>query len=105
MFFHSVVVPSPASSRARGTAIVTLPNVPNPAAVLFGEDQGRFLVTARDPQAIIDRATKASLFAAVIGTVGGQAVEGPNFSASLTDLRAAHEGFFPKLMGGEHPVA
>ena len=23
------------------------------------------------------------------------------FSVSLTDLRAAHEGFFPKLMGSE----
>ena len=28
-------------------------------------------------------------------------VTGPGFSASLADLRAAHEGFFPKLMGSE----
>ena len=27
--------------------------------------------------------------------------EGPGFSVSLADLRAAHEGFFPKLMGSE----
>jgi phosphoribosylformylglycinamidine synthase len=80
---------------------VTLPNVPNPAAVLFGEDQGRYLVATPDPQAVISRATAANFFAAPIGTVGGQAVTGPGFSASLADLRAAHEGFFPALMQGE----
>jgi phosphoribosylformylglycinamidine synthase subunit PurL len=31
---------------------------------------------------------------------------GGNFAnIPLADLRAAHEGFFPRLMGGEHPVA
>jgi hypothetical protein len=28
-------------------------------------------------------------------------VEGPGFSASLAELRAAREGFFPRLMGSE----
>ena len=80
---------------------VTLPNVPNPAAVLFGEDQGRYLVATRDPQAVIAKATAANIFAAPVGTTGGAAVAGPGFSASLADLRAAHEGFFPALMQGE----
>ncbi|MGH6728980.1 MAG: hypothetical protein ACREBK_02410, partial [Sphingomicrobium sp.] len=74
---------------------------PNPAATLFGEDQGRMLVTTNDPEAVIARATAANLFAAPIGMTGGHAVQGPRFAATLTDLRAAHEGFFPALMQGE----
>jgi phosphoribosylformylglycinamidine synthase len=82
-------------------ARVSLPTVANPAAVVFGEDQGRMLVTTANRDAVVSRASAAGLFAAPIGTVGGEAVEGPGFSASLADLRAAHEGFFPRLMGSE----
>jgi phosphoribosylformylglycinamidine synthase len=82
-------------------ARVTLPTVANPAAVMFGEDQARVLVATSDPDAVTARASAASLFAARVGIVGGAAVAGPGFSASLTDLRAAHEGFFPGLMGSE----
>ena len=84
---------------------ITLPNVPNPAAVLFGEDQGRFLVTARDKNAVIELAKAANIFAASIGMVGGDALEGPGFKASLANLRAAHEGFFPALMGADAALA
>ena len=80
---------------------VTLPNVPNPAAILFGEDQGRALVTAVDPDAVVAAATAATIFAAPIGRTGGNDLSGPGFNASLADLRAAHEGFFPKLMSSE----
>ncbi len=38
-------------------AALSLPNVPNPAAILFGEDQGRILVTTTDPKAVIERAS------------------------------------------------
>jgi phosphoribosylformylglycinamidine synthase II len=82
---------------------LTLPNVPNPAAILFGEDQGRILVTTKEPQRVIAAAAESNIFAAPVGTTAGSAVEGPGFSTSLADLRAAHEGFFPKLMGGELP--
>jgi phosphoribosylformylglycinamidine synthase len=80
---------------------VTLPNVPNPAAILFGEDQGRALVTTTDPEAVIAAATVSNIFAAAIGRTGGDAVTGPGFRADLAALRAAHEGFFPRLMGSE----
>jgi phosphoribosylformylglycinamidine synthase len=80
---------------------VTLPNVPNPAAILFGEDQGRALVTTTDPEAVIAAATASNIFAAAIGRTGGDAVTGPGFRADLAALRAAHEGFFPRLMGSE----
>jgi phosphoribosylformylglycinamidine synthase len=80
---------------------VSLPNVPNPAAILFGEDQGRMLVTTRNPEQVIEAATAQNLFSAPIGKTGGNAVSGPGYAAALADLRAAHEGFFPKLMGSE----
>lgn len=58
-------------------------------ASAFGEDQGRYVVAA--PQGIdIPGAVR-------IGTTGGLEVAG----VPLTDLRAAHEGFFPKLMDSE----
>jgi phosphoribosylformylglycinamidine synthase len=74
----------------------------------FGEDQGRYLVTV----SAIDRfelhlSTGNEAFDEAggrlrrIGRVGGTSVLG----ASLEDLRRAHEGFFPKLMGGELAVA
>jgi phosphoribosylformylglycinamidine synthase len=80
---------------------VGLPNVPNPAAILFGEDQGRMLVTTRSPEKVIEAASAANLFSAAIGTTAGVVVSGPGFAVSVADLRAAHEGFFPKLMGSE----
>jgi phosphoribosylformylglycinamidine synthase len=58
-------------------------------------------VTTSDPQAVIEAATAANIFAAPIGETGGETIEGPSFAASLADLRAAHEGFFPKLMDSE----
>ena len=86
-------------------ARLNLPNVSNPAAILFGEDQGRAMVTTKDPDSVIARAAAANIFAAPIGQTGGDAIEGPGFAASLADLRAAHEGFFPRLMGADAALA
>ena len=55
----------------------------------FGEDQGRYIVTAAGGVDIPG--------AAKIGTTGGDRVAG----VPLTDLRGAHEGFFPALMDAE----
>ena len=84
---------------------LTLPSVANPAAVMFGEDQGRFLVATGDKDGVAALANAANLFAAPIGVIGGDAVEGPGFRASLADLRTAHEGFFPNLMGADAALA
>jgi phosphoribosylformylglycinamidine synthase II len=80
---------------------ITLPNVPNPAGMVFGEDQGRMLVTTREWEKVIAAATAANLFSAPIGKTGGHAVSGQGFTVMLADLRAAHEGFFPRLMDSE----
>jgi phosphoribosylformylglycinamidine synthase len=84
---------------------VTLPNVPNPAAILFGEDQGRALVTTRDPEAVVAVASQSNIFAAPIGKTGGHALSGPGFTAMLAELRSAYEGFFPRLMGEDAALA
>ena len=68
-------------------------------------------MTTRDPEQVRKIANSAQLFAVPIGTTGGKVLAfdlldrgGPQ-SVSLTDLRAAHEGFFPKLMGADAALA
>lgn len=81
------------------------------SAVIFGEDQGRYVVTTRDADELASKAEAAGVRATPIGETGGSSVSLHLKDAEirvdipLTDLRAAHEGFFPRLMGGEHPVA
>ena len=55
----------------------------------FGEDQGRYIVTTAQGVEVPG--------AVRIGAVGGDSVAG----VPLADLRAAHEGFFPRLMDSE----
>ena len=90
-----------------GLKMTVVQEIPNPGATLFGEDQGRYVVTTRDPDRVRALANEAQLFAVPIGTTGGDALvfdmveRGGLKSVNLKELRAAHEGFFPKLMGSE----
>jgi phosphoribosylformylglycinamidine synthase len=90
-----------------GMTMTVVPQIPNVGAILFGEDQGRYVVTTSDPDRVRAIAKEAHLFAVPIGTTGGDALvfdlvnRGGAQSVSLADLRAAHERFFPKLMGSE----
>jgi phosphoribosylformylglycinamidine synthase II len=82
-------------------------------ALLFGEEQGRYVCTAPSHEVadqIRARAEGAGIKFAYIGeTVAEghiQFGDNPGYSGhvatvSLADLRAAHEGFFPRLMGSE----
>ena len=89
-----------------GVIVPIVPQIPDPAAILFGEDQGRYIVTTRAAATVRARATEANIFSIPLGTTGGDAVgfdmidRGGGQSISLTNLRAAHEGFFPALMDG-----
>jgi phosphoribosylformylglycinamidine synthase II len=58
------------------------------AAFAFGEDQARYIVTLPAGTPLPEGAT-------AIGVTGGETVLG----VPLADLLAAHEGFFPALMG------
>ncbi|MCY7271843.1 MAG: phosphoribosylformylglycinamidine synthase subunit PurL [Sphingomonas bacterium] len=82
-------------------ATLTLPALANPAAILFGEDQGRYIVTTRDVDSVVARAASSNLMVATIGSVGGSSINGTKLDIPLATLCAAHEGFFPALMSNE----
>jgi phosphoribosylformylglycinamidine synthase subunit PurL len=82
----------------------------------FGEDQGRFIVTLSDKEGAEERVAGRAKFDRIGVTgrknlqTGGEdihfSLSAPGMhaielgtSVSLADLRAAHEGFFPALMG------
>jgi phosphoribosylformylglycinamidine synthase len=90
-----------------GMTMTVVPQIPNVGAILFGEDQGRYIVSTCDPDRVRQLANEAQLFAVEIGLTGGDELvfdlvdRGGPQSIRLADLRAAHEGFFPALMQGE----
>ena len=72
-------------------------------AFFFGEDQGRYVVTAKaeDAPAILAAAAKAGVAAARIGTTGGEALALPGEAPIAVDaLEAAHESWLPRYMEG-----
>ena len=77
----------------------------DPIPLFFGEDQGRYLVTMKkaELQKFYDEVYPyAGVFAPWIGTTGGDSLTlGEARPVKLTDLRAAHEGWFPTFMAGE----
>ena len=107
----AVAVAEMALAGGIGMRMVVVAEIANPAAILFGEDQGRFVVATGDPVAVRAAANAASLFAVEIGTTGGDALtfdlldRGGEQRIALADLRAAHEGFLPALMGADGALA
>jgi phosphoribosylformylglycinamidine synthase len=76
---------------------------------LFGEDQGRYVVATSSGSDVLEAARMAGVSAQMIARSQNINTDDPiifcdqpglgSWSVSLTDLRTAHEGFFPKLMG------
>jgi phosphoribosylformylglycinamidine synthase len=92
-------------------AILDQPQPFGVAGSWFGEDQGLYVVTVKD-EALADflvAADKAGLAADPIGrTIANRIIfelEEGDFCVSLDDLRTAHEGFFPALMGTADAVS
>src|SRR3954453_4003108 len=74
--------------------------------MLFGEVQAVYVITStRGPTDLIERLNEHGVVGQQIGRTGGPTLTIGDYNASgsvsLTDLRAAHEGFFPRLMGSE----
>ena len=76
------------------------------AALFFGEDQGRYVVTVAAPPEsdvvarLCDRAAEAGIRMPVIGTTGGGELKlGKARAIPLVDLKAAHESWFSRFMG------
>jgi phosphoribosylformylglycinamidine synthase subunit PurL len=88
-----------------GMTMPVVEQIAAPLAMLFGEDQGRYIVTSHTPEKILAAATAANLFAVQIGTTGGDALvfdmqgRGGEQRLALSDLRTAHQSFFTQLMG------
>ena len=92
-------------------AMLAIPVIPHGlAATYFAEDQGLYVATVRDEQLndFLHASTRAGVHVERIGrTIKGRIiVECPRTDhvVSLDDLRAAHEGFFPALMGDGAPA-
>jgi phosphoribosylformylglycinamidine synthase subunit PurL len=74
----------------------------------LGEDQDTYIVTIDDVTDVrlIERARAAGLAYQIIGHVGAEALQIDEVGTiPLAELRAAHEGFFPNLMGAEGVLA
>jgi phosphoribosylformylglycinamidine synthase len=68
----------------------------------FAEDQGRYVVTTNDANKLQHAAHIARIPVTLLGYTGTDYLGWHAMrDASLADLRAAHEGFFPALMQGE----
>jgi phosphoribosylformylglycinamidine synthase len=69
-------------------------------ARLFGEDQGRYVLTVKtsDVAGVKAAALASNVSLEEIGTTGGTAITLGGASVSLADLRALHEGWFPHYM-------
>jgi len=85
-------------------AVLTLDTPVPRHAALFGEDQGRYVVTvtADALPAVLEAAEAAGVPARQIGTTGGDRIDvngetGPTVAA----LRAGHEGRMPEFMAAE----
>jgi phosphoribosylformylglycinamidine synthase len=75
-------------------ARITLP-AGSPAAIAFGEDQGRYILTVKPGTAL----PPCPVPLARLGTVGGSALAVEGHGAQQVDaLRLAHEAFLPALM-------
>ena len=70
-----------------------------PHAVLFGEDQARYLIATDRPEEIAGRAAQAGIPCREIGTVGGETVSLPDEDpVALDRLRNLHQGWLPSYM-------
>jgi phosphoribosylformylglycinamidine synthase subunit PurL len=86
-------------------ATIEVPADLDPIQVFFGEDQARYLVTMPFDdgamRAMIDEARSLGIRVPCIGRTGGTSLKLADARAiPVTDLKAAHEGWFPAFMDG-----
>ncbi|MBO9574834.1 MAG: phosphoribosylformylglycinamidine synthase subunit PurL [Sphingobium sp.] len=88
-------------------AMLDQPLIGTAAQSYFAEDQGLYVITVRDVALVelLSKAEAQGVEVARLGrTIAGRLIfELPesDHAVSLADLKAAHEGFFPALMGDE----
>jgi phosphoribosylformylglycinamidine synthase len=72
-------------------------------AQAFGEDQARFVLAASPD--FYASLVETPVAVRRIGRVAGKSLRIGSSSVDLAALRAAHQGFFPKLMGADAALA
>jgi phosphoribosylformylglycinamidine synthase len=71
-----------------------------PHALLFAEDQARYLLGVADAASVLAAAKAAGVPARVIGKAGGEALSAAGvFDLPLAKLREANEGWMPAFLG------
>lgn len=101
----AVAVAEMAISGGVGAIVDSLPQGPR-HAILFGEDQARYLIACaeKDAASILEQAASAGVTAMRIGTTGGGALQlAGDTPISLETMRAAWENALPDYMAGEMP--
>jgi phosphoribosylformylglycinamidine synthase II len=81
-------------------------NGPDPASSFFGEDQGRYIVTAPvgRRQVLQERAERAAVSLLWIGNTGGSEILlGNARPVAVAALKERHESWFPRFMGENQP--
>jgi phosphoribosylformylglycinamidine synthase subunit PurL len=107
----AVAITEMALAGGLGAEIEAVAEAGAPTALLFGEDQGRYIVTTTQPDVLRARAAAAGVSVIRIGRVSGDTLRfdlqatGTTATVALADLRRAHEGFFPALMGVDAALA
>ena len=82
-------------------ASIDLPDDMDAAGFLFGEDQGRYVVTTTDAEVVISRAEAAGVPVRRLGATGGATLTlGAGDAISVDGLRTAHEAWLPSIMAG-----
>ena len=87
-----------------GATVTALPGGVAAHAALFGEDQGRYLLTcqAGSVDGIIDRLARGGVPVSCIGDTGGDALTLPGERPiSIAELTRAHESWLPDYMAGQ----
>jgi phosphoribosylformylglycinamidine synthase subunit PurL len=84
---------------AGGTGAVL--ELPEEAGLLFGEDQGRYILATKTPDALFHAAERAKVPVRRIGHSAGSALSLGGRTAEVAALRQANEAWLPALMAGE----
>jgi phosphoribosylformylglycinamidine synthase len=99
----AVALAEMAMAKGIGASITALPAGPA-HAVLFGEDQGRYLLSlpAGAAEAVVAEAKAAGVPAEIIGKTGGSELALPGEAAvSVAALSKTHESWLPDYMAGK----
>ena len=81
-----------------GIVFADLDNSTPAHAYLFGEEQGRYLVTCKDPGSFLLSLKEVGVPVKIIGQTGGNTIDIGGESISLLELKEVHESWFPNLM-------